>query len=75
MGKSIVPELLHRNLVIKGINLLALKNRKFRTGEAIFQVTGFCYPCSRRGRLKVRFKFKQLDAVDSSIHPICYWLE
>jgi len=44
MGKSIVPELLHRNLVIKGINLLALKNRKFRTGEAIFQVTGFCYP-------------------------------
>jgi hypothetical protein len=28
-----------------------------------------------RVRLKVRFKFKQLDAVDSSIYPICYWLE
>ena len=28
-----------------------------------------------RVRLKVRFKFKRLDAVDSSIHPICYWLD
>jgi hypothetical protein len=27
------------------------------------------------GRLKVQFKFKQLGAVDSSIYPICYWLD
>ena len=47
MGKNIAPELLRRNLVIKGINLLALKSRKFRIGEAIFQTTGFCHPCSR----------------------------
>lgn len=26
-------------------------------------------------RLKVRFTLKQLDAVDSSIHPICDWFE
>ena len=47
MGKTIAPELLRRNLVIKGINLLALKNRKFRIGEAVFQTTGLCHPCSR----------------------------
>jgi len=47
MGKDIAPELLRRNLVIKGINLLALKNRTFRIGEAVFQTTGLCHPCSR----------------------------
>ena len=47
MGKTIVPDLLRRNLVIKGINLLALKSRKFRIGEAVFQTTGLCHPCSR----------------------------
>ena len=33
--------------MIKGINLLALKNQCFRIGEACFQTTGFCHPCSR----------------------------
>lgn len=47
MGQTIAPELLRRNLVIKGINLLALKNRKFSIGEAVFQTTGPCHPCSR----------------------------
>ena len=47
MCKTIVPDLLRRNLVIKGINLLALKNREFRIGDAVFQTTGFCHPCSR----------------------------
>jgi len=47
MGKPITPQLLRRNLVIKGINLLALKNRKFRIGDVVFQTTGLCHPCSR----------------------------
>ena len=51
IGKTIAPELLRRNLLIKGINLLALKNRKFRIGEAIFQTTGFCQPCSRMEKI------------------------
>lgn len=46
-GRPVTPEVLRRNLVIKGINLLALKNRSFRIGEACFQTTGFCHPCSR----------------------------
>jgi MOSC domain-containing protein YiiM len=51
MGKTIAPELLRRNLVIKGVNLLALKNRKFRIGEAVFQTAGFCHPCSRMEKI------------------------
>jgi len=47
IGKPVAPEQLRRNLVIKGINLLALKNRKFRIGNAVFQATGLCHPCSR----------------------------
>jgi MOSC domain-containing protein YiiM len=51
MGKTIAPELLRRNLVIKGINLLSLKNRKFRIGETVFQTTGLCHLCSRMEKL------------------------
>lgn len=51
MGKAIVPELLRRNLVIKGINLLALKNQQFRIGEVVFQTSGLCHPCSKMEQL------------------------
>ncbi len=46
-GRSITPELLRRNLTVSGINLLALKDRRFRIGEVIFEGTGKCDPCSR----------------------------
>jgi MOSC domain-containing protein YiiM len=41
------PELLRRNLVVAGINLLALKGMRFRVGEAVLEGSGFCHPCSR----------------------------
>ncbi|MBC7923544.1 MAG: MOSC domain-containing protein [Ferruginibacter sp.] len=41
------PALLRRNLVIKGINLLALKEQRFWVGEALLETTGLCHPCSR----------------------------
>lgn len=41
------PALLRRNLVIKGINLLALKGRTIKVGSAILEVSGPCAPCSR----------------------------
>ena len=44
---QVTPELLRRNLLIRGINLLALKNRTFRIGGAVLQITGQCHPCSR----------------------------
>lgn len=38
---------LRRNLVVAGINLLALKDKVIAIGEAQLQVTGLCHPCSR----------------------------
>ena len=44
---SVDPEAVRRNIVIDNLNLLALKERRFRIGEAILQTTGECHPCSR----------------------------
>lgn len=43
---SVAPELLRRNLVITGINLLALKDKQFRIGNVLLEYTGLCHPCS-----------------------------
>jgi len=45
--KKVSPEMLRRNIVIKGINLLALKDKTFWVGEALLEYTGECHPCSR----------------------------
>ena len=45
--KEIAPELLRRNIVVSGINLLALKNQQFQVGEVLLETTGICAPCSR----------------------------
>lgn len=44
---AIDPGLVRRNIVTQGINLMALKGKRFRIGEAIFQLTIPCVPCSR----------------------------
>ena len=44
---KISPEDLRRNIVVSGINLLALKGRTFSIGSAVLQMTGLCHPCSR----------------------------
>lgn len=41
------PNLLRRNLVVSGINLLALKGRSIQVGTATLAITGPCAPCSR----------------------------
>jgi MOSC domain-containing protein YiiM len=41
------PVGLRRNLVVSGINLLALKNQRLQVGEAVLEVVGPCQPCSR----------------------------
>jgi MOSC domain-containing protein YiiM len=47
-GRSeIDPALLRRNIVVSGINLLALNHAQFRVGNALFEGTGGCHPCSR----------------------------
>ena len=44
---NIEPEELRRNIVVSGINLLALKDREFKIGTAVLKMTGLCHPCSR----------------------------
>jgi len=43
----VTPEMLRRNFVVSGINLLALKGRQVRIGDVVLEVTGPCHPCSR----------------------------
>jgi MOSC domain-containing protein YiiM len=45
--ESVDPALLRRNIVVSGVNLLALKNAKFRIGAALLEGTGPAEPCSR----------------------------
>lgn len=48
MQREIIkPEHLRRNIVIQGINLLALKNKTFQVGAATLEFTGLCHPCTR----------------------------
>lgn len=44
---DISPAQLRRNLVVAGINLLALQRARFRIGEVELEGTGPCHPCSR----------------------------
>ena len=48
LGKeSISPDTLRRNLVVSGINLLALRHQRFRIGDVVFEGTALCHPCLR----------------------------
>ena len=48
LGKqNIDPALTRRNLVVSGINLLALKDKQFQIGEVVLEYTGLCHPCTR----------------------------
>jgi len=44
---TVDPGWLRRNILVEGINLLAIKDRRCRIGEAVLEVTGQCHPCSR----------------------------
>lgn len=44
---GIDPALLRRNIVVSGINLVALKQNEFQIGEVVLFGTGNCPPCSR----------------------------
>jgi MOSC domain-containing protein YiiM len=44
---AVHPVGLRRNLVISGINLLALKNARLQVGAAVLEIVGPCQPCSR----------------------------
>jgi len=45
--EKIAPAALRRNLVVTGLNLIALKGQRFRIGEVVLEGTGLAHPCSR----------------------------
>ncbi len=48
LGRDAVePDDVRRNVVVCGINLVALKGRRFRIGTALLEVSGEAHPCSR----------------------------
>ena len=44
------PADLRRNIVVRGINLLALKEQPISIGGAVLELTGQCHPCSKMER-------------------------
>lgn len=50
-GVTVVdPIALRRNLVVSGINLLALKNARIRVGHALLEIVAPCHPVFTHGR-------------------------
>ena len=48
LGKSAVrADGLRRNLLVSGVNIYALRDRKFRIGTVLLEGSGPCEPCSR----------------------------
>ncbi|EAQ98038.1 MOSC domain-containing protein [Congregibacter litoralis] len=45
--ETIAPATLRRNLVVSGINLHALRHQRFTIGDALFEASALCHPCSR----------------------------
>lgn len=52
MGRDAVTALeLRRNLVISGLNLLALRKGYLRIGDVVLEIHGPCPPCSRMEKI------------------------
>jgi len=50
IGRAVLPQQMRRNLLVSGINLLALKKCRFRVGQVLLETTGLCHPCSKMER-------------------------
>lgn len=46
-GGTVTPELVRRNVVVSGVNLLSLQKQRFAIGDAILVGTGACAPCEK----------------------------
>lgn len=43
--ENVTPELLRRNVVVSGVNLLVFKDKRFHVGNCLLEGTGPCAPC------------------------------
>lgn len=48
---AVTPQELRRNLVISGVNLLALRQSFVRIGDVVLEIHGPCPPCSRMEKI------------------------
>ena len=48
---AIEPARLRRNLLVSGINLIALQRARFTIGNVLLEGTGPCHPCSKMERV------------------------
>ncbi len=46
-SSEVTPFQMRRNLIVSGLNLLALKGRQFSIGTALLEMSGDCAPCFR----------------------------
>lgn len=46
-SSSILPALVRRNIVVKNINLAALRYQQFKVGDSVFEATAACPPCAK----------------------------
>jgi MOSC domain-containing protein YiiM len=46
-GHTVTPELLRRNLVVRGINLMSLQKQRFAIGDVVLLGTITCAPCEK----------------------------
>lgn len=51
IGKRLGPEAFRRNLILKGIDLMKLKHRRFYIGEVLFEYARTAPPCRLLSRL------------------------
>ncbi len=49
--EGLAPSLLRRNIAVSGLNLLALKGKRFLIGDALLEYSGLAHPCSKMERL------------------------
>ncbi len=45
--ESAPPELMRRNIVVSGLNLIAFRKAQLSIGDAVIEITGPAHPCSR----------------------------
>lgn len=60
LRREVAPAQLRRNLMVEGINLLALKERRFTIGDALLEWSGECHPCSRMNELLGPFGYQAM---------------
>ena len=47
VAREVTPQLVRRNLVVSGVNLLSLQKQRFAIGEVILVGTSACAPCDK----------------------------